>query len=68
MPWDHVTVFLLRRRQGTPVVGVVVVKIIYMAAVFTAYSVSKSLPAAVFLFALKARWAWSLWAGLVPIK
>jgi hypothetical protein len=41
-------------RQGTPVVGVVVVKIVYMAAVFYAYAVSKTLPAAVFLFALKA--------------
>ena len=34
------------------------VKIVYMAAVFYAYSVSKTLPAAVFLFVLKARWAW----------
>lgn len=37
--------------------GVVIVKIVYVGAVFYAYSVSKSLPTAVFLLAVKARWA-----------
>ena len=35
-----------------------VVKVVYMAVIFCAYSVAKVLPAAVFLFAVKARWVW----------
>ena len=43
-------------RQGGAVAGVVLVKLLYMAAVFYAYSVSQALPVAVFLFTIKARW------------
>ena len=46
---------LLTDRQSTHVIRVVIVKIVYVGAVFYAYSVSKSLPTAVFLIAVKAR-------------
>lgn len=36
--------------------AVVVVKMLYVAAVFYAYSISQALPVAVFLFSIKARW------------
>lgn len=48
---------LSRVRQSTPMIGVVVIKILYMAAIFYAYSVSQTLPAVLFLFSIKARWA-----------
>ena len=46
---------LLTDRQSTHVMRVVIVKIVYVGAVFYAYSVAKSLPTAVFLIAVKAR-------------
>lgn len=46
---------MLTDRQSTHVMRVVIVKIVYVGAVFYAYSVAKSLPTAVFLIAVKAR-------------